>query len=233
MKEIGLIQPGRLGDILICAPIAKYYRDQGYRVVWPVFENYYEMVKAAIDYVDFYPVSKDVYRSVPEAYALLADMGVVETLDIAATFPGSVCTEEYVECGDGMGEETFDMFKYRKANVPFEEKWNFVYKRDLEAEEEVYNAIVTQTPYDIVGTKFSGGDANLKFETKNHLVRFTDDFSIFNWRKVFENAQHIALVDSAMSNFIDQINLPNPKTLISLAKRPAPTLKNNWRKINL
>ena len=233
MKEIGILQPGRLGDILICAPIAKYYSDKGYRVVWPIFENYYRMISDAIDYADFYPVTKDVYQSVGEAHAVFKKHNINNILDIAATFPGSECTEEYVNCGDGLGQETFDMFKYRKANVPFEEKWNLVYKRNIPEEDKVFSYIVKHTPYDIIGTKFSGGDLNLKFDSKHNIVKFTDEFSIFHWRKVFEDAKHIALVDSAMANFIEQINLPNKKTLIKLTGRPAPTFRNNWRYITI
>ena len=233
MKEIGLLQPGRLGDILICAPIAKYYSDRGYRVVWPIFENFYSMVSDAISYAEFYPVTKNVYQSVAESHSIFKKLNITNILDIAATFPGSESTEEYVKCGDGLGDETFDKFKYRKANVPFEEKWNFTYNRNYSEEEKVYKHIVKHTPYDIIGTKFSGGDLNLRFDSKHNIVKFTDDFSIFHWRKIFEEAEHIALVDSAMANFIEQINLPNKKTLIKLTNRPAPTFRNNWRYITI
>lgn len=233
MKEIGILQPGRLGDILICAPIAKYYSDRGYRVIWPIFENYYRMIRDAISYADFYPVTKDVYQSVNEAHVVFKKNNISNIIDIAATFPGSECTKEYVDCGDGLGQETFDMFKYRKANVPFEEKWNFVYERNIAEENKVFSCIVKQTPYDIIGTKFSGGDLNLKFDSKHNIVKFTDEFSIFHWRRVFEEAEHIALVDSAMANFIEQINLPNKKTLIKLTGRPAPTFRNDWRYITI
>jgi hypothetical protein len=39
-KRIVMVQPGKLGDILICAPIAKHYNDLGYEVLWPVFSNF-------------------------------------------------------------------------------------------------------------------------------------------------------------------------------------------------
>lgn len=44
-KKIVMIQPGKLGDILICAPIAKYYNDLGYQVLWPVFSNFISTIK--------------------------------------------------------------------------------------------------------------------------------------------------------------------------------------------
>ena len=45
IKKAVLIQPGKLGDILITAPIAKHYCEMGYEVYWPVFDNFYEVVK--------------------------------------------------------------------------------------------------------------------------------------------------------------------------------------------
>jgi hypothetical protein len=49
-KRCAIIQPGKLGDIIICAPIAQYYADKGYEVYWPVFNEFYNTVKR-FDYV--------------------------------------------------------------------------------------------------------------------------------------------------------------------------------------
>ena len=127
-KTIGIIQPGKLGDLIICLPIAKYYHDQGYEVHWPVFSNFAPMMTEVVDYVKYIPVSNDVYKCVPEAYEYFKKKKPTILFDIAATFPGSKCTEEYVALGDGYGEEKFDQFKYRKCNVPFNLKWKLEYK---------------------------------------------------------------------------------------------------------
>ena len=50
LMKIGILQPGRLGDIIICLPIAKYYADQGFEVVWPMFESAAMMVRDVVDY---------------------------------------------------------------------------------------------------------------------------------------------------------------------------------------
>ena len=49
-RKAVLIQPGKLGDIIICAPIAKHYSEMGYEVYWPVFDNFYDVV-SRFDYV--------------------------------------------------------------------------------------------------------------------------------------------------------------------------------------
>ena len=111
MKRIGILQPGRLGDIIICLPIAKHYFDLGYKVIWPIFDILYPMCQPAIDYVTFLPVTNNVYECVKHSKVLLEENKVDYIFDIAATFPNSSCTEEYVILGDGLKELKFDKFK--------------------------------------------------------------------------------------------------------------------------
>ena len=44
-KVAVVIQPGKLGDIIITAPIAEYYKKRGYQICWPVFSNFFETTK--------------------------------------------------------------------------------------------------------------------------------------------------------------------------------------------
>lgn len=227
--KIGIIQPGRLGDILICLPIAKFYHDQGHEVHWPIFHNYFEMLVEAVDYVHFTPTTNDVYACVFEARINLADCD--KLIDLAATFPGSTVTERYVAEGDGFGWEKFDEFKYKMADVPFKEKWNLQYKRDLKAEDEVFKLYVKEEKYDVYSLTHSRGKVNKTIESKHQLIELNENHSIFHWRKVFENAQSICLVDSAISNFVEQINTGNKKILIQKKDQPIATYKN-WKIIN-
>ena len=59
MKRIGIIQPGRIGDILICLPIAKWYYDRGHEIIWPVDSAIIKNFIGYIDYVKFIPVNFD------------------------------------------------------------------------------------------------------------------------------------------------------------------------------
>jgi len=228
MKTVGIVQPGKLGDLIICLPIAKFYSDNGYKVIWPVFKNFLPMFEEAVNYVNFLPVTNDVYECVPQAFNLLESNKVDKIIDIAATFPGSKCTEEYVKLGDGFGPEKFDEFKYRLANVPFKEKWNLQYKRNKEKEEEVFNLYVKEKKYDVVGIKHSRGQLNVQFLSKNQVIHINENHSIFHWRKVLEKAKCIALVDSAMANLVEQLNLDNKKIFLTKPGQPTPTLHNQW-----
>ena len=44
-KKAVMVQPGKLGDVLLLAPIAKHYADEGYEVHWPVLSNFFNMVQ--------------------------------------------------------------------------------------------------------------------------------------------------------------------------------------------
>jgi len=229
MKQIGIIQPGRLGDLIICLPIANHYNSKGYYVHWPVFKQFVGMFKEAAPHINFIPVSDNVWTCVPEAFEVLKQLNVKKVLDIAATFPGSKCTEEYVTLGDGFGEEKFDEFKYRKSKVPFSNKWELIYNRNLDKEQEVFNQYVKQEKYDVVGLKHSKGEANVQVLSKNQVININENHSIFHWRKILEGAENIVLVDSAMANFVEQLNLPNNKILVQKPGQPTPTIKNEWR----
>jgi hypothetical protein len=227
MTSVGLIQPGRLGDIFICLPIAKYYNDHGYKVVWPVFDRFLPMVSEVVDYVEFTGVTENVYKCVNEALQFTCHCDII--LDIAATFPGSSCTKQYVAEGDGFGVEKFDEYKYKLAKVPFKEKWNLQYNRNLEEEQKLYDLYVKQEKYDIVCLEHSGGKLDRKIETKNQVIEINNNHNIFYWRKILDGAQNIVLVDSAMANFVEQINLTNNKILLMKQGHPTPTFRNKWK----
>ena len=157
---------------------------------------------------------------------------VSNIIDLAATFPGSTVTERYVSEGDGFGKEKFDEFKYKIARVPFVEKWNLNYKRDKKAEDKLFNEYVKSDKYDIVGLTHSRGKVNKVIQSKHQLIELNEKHNIFHWRKVFENAQNICLVDSAVSNFVEQINVKGKKILIKKQSQPIATYKNDWKIIN-
>jgi hypothetical protein len=55
MRKLGLIQSRGLGDIIIALPIAKYFHDRGWHVVWPIDQRFLPSFAPAVDYVEFVP----------------------------------------------------------------------------------------------------------------------------------------------------------------------------------
>ena len=229
MNKLGIIQPGRLGDLIILLPAMNYLNKEGYQIYWPVFSKYVKMLKEVVDYVNFLPVSDNVYTCVEEAYKILKLNNVKEIKDIAATFPGSTSTNEYVELGDGL-IQLFDVFKYNKLEVPIEEKWNFVINRNYEEEAKLYTKLVTNRKYAVVNLKHSKGELNYNFDIKGgQLIKMTEDYNIFYWLKILENATTIALVESSVSNLVEQMNIDCKKILFTKDDKRLPTFKNGWK----
>jgi hypothetical protein len=228
--KIGIIQPGRLGDIIICLPIAKYYTQQGHKVIWPMFESIGNMVKDVVNYVDIRSTTDNVYTCVSEARAILKSECVDKIIDIAATFPGSECTDEYVRCGDGKGPETFDAFKYRLANVSINEKWNLSLTRSREKENELYNKYVTCKNYVVTSLTHSKGQVEINLDVgDNIIVPMNSNHNVFHWIRILEEAKGIVCVESSISNLVEQLNLTNKKILIRKDASRLPMLKNNWK----
>lgn len=228
MKTIGILQPGKLGDIIICLPIAKHYTDLGYKVIWPIFDTFVSMLNEVIDYVTFIPVTSNVYNCVSQSKNALYSHTVDHIFDIAATFPDSTCTNEYVALGDGLTHLKFDQFKYNKCHVPFEQKWNLQFNRNTKQEDIIIKDLVTSKKYDVISTKHSRGNLTVRFETKNQLIDVNENYNIFSWYKILNQAECIALVDSAMANFVEQTNMVNKKILLQKPGHPTPTFRNNW-----
>lgn len=231
MKRVGIIQPGRLGDLIILLPAAKYLYDQGYKVFWPVFSEYVEMFSEVTSYVTFLPIINNVYTGVSDSYSALRQNNVDKVFDVAATFPGSVCTDEYVRSGDGLGKEKFDEFKYRLLGVPFNEKWNLIIDRNHVAENDLYTKYVTKEPYVVTSLNYSKGRVrDIQLDVRDRaVVEVNDKHNIFYWIKILENADAMALVDSSLMNLVEQLNLTNRKFLIRRPEGRIPTIRNEWR----
>jgi hypothetical protein len=228
-KTIGFIQPSKIGDIIILLPAAKYYFDKGYTVFWPIYESYIDMFREAVTYVNFLPVKNNVYTCIREAYNMLNEKSVTNIKDVAATFPDSVSTEEYVRLGDGL-TQNFDIFKYNGLGVPIEEKWKLSVKRDKLKEEGLYKKLVKRDKYAVVNLKHSMGAINVDLDFGDgQVIYVTEDYNLFHWLTILEKATTIALVDSCMSNLVEQMNIDCNKILFTKEDKRLPVLRNNWK----
>jgi len=235
MKKLGIIQPGRLGDIIMCLPIAKYFKDMGYIIYWPMFDSIATMVRDVVDYVNVSCVSSNVYTCVDEANNILKLNGITETLDLAATFPGSSITNAYVEeTNDGYGPESVDMFKYRKSGVPFEEKWKLQINRNYLEEDKLFNEYVKQKEYVVTSLTHSKGAVEIAFDAGDcQIIKMNNNHNIFYWLKILENAKGVICVESSVSNLIDQLNFTNKKFIVAKPGegRTPPARRANWKSL--
>lgn len=134
----------------------------------------------------------------------------------------------------------FDQLFYEMANIPFQNKWNkFYFKRDLEAEKEVY--------YDQLGLK-EGEEFIFVHDDKERPITHTfpgvkvikperKDISIFDFLYTIEKANAVHCIDSSFLNLIDCIQLRKDDNLFFhkyvkihlVGEGGTPTLKLNWK----
>jgi hypothetical protein len=251
MKKLGIIQPGKIGDIIICLPIAKWYYDHGYEVIWPVDKNiidnfYQEGRHNYIPYVKFIPIEFDCH--IARRICVSYDCNTI--IDVSFTIPGANTgnTHYYLN----QFEYTFDQLKYHITNVPFEEKWNLDWQRNFKAEQFLFDSVCNYDKqiYDgHVVVQEQSSDQRVKVDVNNKLFRIDVKpitSSIFDWFEVLSTAKRVCLIESSISNMLDQIGfMPDDIDMVLLMKhgyygpklttsdnlRGEPILKSKWKKI--
>lgn len=274
-KKCVIIQPGKLGDIIICAPIAQYYADKGYEVYWPVFDNFYEVVKR-FEYVnpvkfgitlgnDYYSnkrssfyrggktldqaiaLEPNVKKSIDifhNIYRLVEDLGAKE-IDPCFSFIGHKDKERgtIIEKFKQQGRNWIDL-KYHLVDVPLEERWNFNFSRDQEAEnklEELIDKFLTaknHKEYSVVHSYKSNILPKINPKNPIEFIKIMD-FQIFDWLPILEKSSEIYCVDSSLANFIEVVpSLRENKKFYLGSEEPhyhsymRNILKNNWTNLS-
>lgn len=233
MRKLGIIQPGRLGDIIICLPIAKFYFDRGYEIIWPILNSYYSIFRD-VTYVNFINLNCDILDSVYKSLEVFSEYDC-EIIDLSFGFPGSSASKYHYNTDFATN---FVEAKYKLANVPLSERWNLKYNRNHKKELELYNKIIKNKQYILVHEDSSQGN-HICFNGNEFIkLKQIEDYTIFNWMKIIENASAIYCVDSSLCNLIEsQRHLSHkPKKYFTVKPHSSgwgrTTLTNNWEIIN-
>ena len=201
MKKALLIQPGAFGDIIVCAPIAKWYSDRGYEVTFPARKKYHSLLNSIpyvtpleLDDLDFHPdwLACDVMKCLP----LAVNYDLVLNLADRGPHPLAQHTRE-------KNQET----KYRLAKVPRTEQHKLVWERNIEKENEIYDKYAPDGEYAFVHNTSSDGESiNLPNISLPIVYNDTPEgYNIFDWYKVIKNAAEIYCTESAIHCFCDGI----------------------------
>ena len=229
MKNLLLIQPGPFGDIFVCAPIAKWYADSGYKVHWPITKKF-ESTLEKFDYVTPIILSDEVLHADWLRSDVMKILPTVSEYDkvinLADRGPHPTAQRP---------NENFEICKYRLAKVPFAEKNNLVWTRNLQKEDSLAHKLNLEKPYAIVHKVDSlGQEAEVpKIDMNIVEVSEIEGYTIQDWYKVFLGASEVYCVESAVHQFMDGVanKLTKEKYLL---KRPAVqqgcrfTVSSNW-----
>jgi len=236
-KKIKIIQPCRIGDIIICLPIAKAYYDNGYEVYWPVCAKYYNLFNY-VDYVTPIKLCEDINKSTFEAKEVLPE---IQQLDLMINF-GSTTIENQSEWENS--NYSFDEWKYFKAGVPFSEKTNLIINRNINKENSLIKKFNINLDEPYIVRHYQGTWCKWTFDNqiKDSEFRIIDiepisDYNIFDWIGVIENCHHIYAVDSCIVNLVNGLklclnhrtfrpwwNIYDPK----LGDKLIPKMSDNW-----
>lgn len=238
MKKALLIQPGAVGDIFLCAPIARYYHREGYDVIWPVSERFLPILKR-FNYVKPLKLSNDVFHQdwlksdVMQIFQFCDVNNYDLVLNLADRGPHPTAQ---------LPSEKFEETKYRLAMVPFIAKHTLVWERDFAKEKQLYELLVDdidkKTEYVVAHLESSRGDrTNIPDNEKRKVIEIKpiDGYDIFDWYLVIRRASAIYCVESAVHQFIDG-DIYNydmiPKFLLKRstvsAEEKSYTVSKNW-----
>lgn len=226
--ELCIILPGKIGDIIICAPIAKYYNDRGYIIHWPVLEQYYNNFK-----YDHFPYIKFICVKTIECAYKYADNTDGEILDLSYN---NIKSNYMLQ-----NKFSFDEYRYHLAGVDFDCKWMFKINRNMARELKLFNTLNIKRGYYLQHLRSGSHKLELQIETQLQQVTLTSlTDCIFDWIHTIQSASCLFFIESCFSNLTDQMSINRPvqqlfpkpcldKTLLRTGrKRSLPVLRSKW-----
>lgn len=233
-KRVGLIQTRGIGDIIIALPIADYFEELGFEVIWPIDERFVPAFTAAKPSITFLPVP--AVEDDPKSYFLTTPLDLLakykcERTIILYSYFGSMNI-----CDTRLSAALkFDEYKYAVSGVPFDRKWSMKLERDMVREQDLFKSLNIEEEY----VCFHGQGSDMINPLTMPLsiskgMRVVNIESLtdrpFDWLLTLERATKLVLIDSCFSNLVEQMNLGNDKSLI--LRSPVaftPVYKNNWK----
>lgn len=234
--KIGLIQTRGIGDIIIAAPIAQYFINQGHDVFWPVDSRFFLSVQTAFPEIQFVPICVDEVGDASLAYfvtqpfAKLTSIGCNTIYTLYSFLSGLNIVEPKLA-----KSLKFDEYKYAITGVPFNQKWNLVVNRSREREQALFDQLGISGEYLVLHDQ--GSNFKLDIQLPDDMLRAYQVVKVseltdnpFDWIGVIERARALVCVDSCFANLAEQLDLCAHKYLfLRSAIQTTPVFKNNWQ----
>jgi len=233
MKRALVVQPGKMGDIILTTPIAEYYSNQGYSIDWPVWDNFISFFDA-IDCVN--PLSCNMkfppdYHTPTQRYAfgrgdvlfifdkikyLISDGNYDLIINPCFSFGRSAVismeNERMAEKFKVEGKNWIDL-KYHLANVPLGERWNFKWKRNPQKEDELLKMIKDFSKKKYGSDEYSlihNYEKTFRIKSIDNLKNpiyfsYIEGYEIYDWYKVIQEARNLVACDSCLVHFIEVV----------------------------
>jgi len=200
IKKLGIIQPGRIGDIIIVLPIAKWYYDRGHEIRWPVPSEYMELFEY-INYVHAIDIGPGLSNSYDRSRIALSEQELDSLIDLGIGF--GKCETDWA-----VSKLSFDEWKYKEAGVPFEERFNLKIQRNYQKELNLEAKLGLENKGEFSITHSVGTNGSVKFDAPNSVeIKPISGFTVFDWIGIIESCVSVHCVDSCISHLVNQLGL--------------------------
>jgi len=232
-KKIGLIQTRGIGDIIMALPIADHFIEQGCEIVWPIDQRFMPIFEPIKPSIQFFPVMEKEGGPnylVNEPVTITREQGCDRTIILY-----SYVSNQQVYDPRLSEVLKLDEYKYAIAGVPLSKKWTLNYERQMEKEVALFDSLDIKEDYvcihDIGSNMPAPAEIPVHLTAGLRIVRVEDlTDSPLDWRLTLERAKRLIMVDSCLSNLVEQINLKTEKYLITRAPvQHPPVYKNGWQ----
>lgn len=200
-KKIAVIlQPFGLGDCIFAQGIAQYYIRMGYRIYWPVIQQYVGGLRRA--YPDINWMDEDFYTSDPRVRADL-----LQAICIPIRHSNRFMDCEYKD----VMKAKYDMYNLDWKTWRNHAQW----KADMFKERELMDVhgINPGDKYNLISRDYgidpiqSVTEVDVNNGYKNVFVKQIDGYSLFDWAMMMRNATTIHMVASSNIFLLEMSNL--------------------------
>ena len=202
-------QPVSIKEILFSEPIARYYHELGYKVIWPLDSVYSGMNKHS-DYITF--IDKKLMKF---NYGHKDFFNIQDALIVPLIYSNEL---------KAVSEDHKMKSKYDLWNMSINKWQESSWKRDEKAEDKLFSSILRLKDgdkYNLV-SEFLNRDFSKRIDIetgndlKNVYVEKISNFTLLDWSKVIENATTIHVAPSAIMYWIELLNLKNKELHLHL-----------------
>lgn len=220
-NKIIINQSSGLGDIFFTQKIAETLLYNGYDVYWPV--------KSSISWIDDYLINTRKVFYFDEKDPIYLDNLITITLDGAHNLTGGLIMPSKYQILDIDWLDWLDYFNFKRNT----KKENELYYDVLNLKDNENYTFINKhygTP-----PEYKTYDIKEDLNEKNINLEILEEFTIFDWIKVIENASKISIIDTCLNYIIEKINIKTDDLTCfcrngkSTYNQILPLFKKNWK----
>jgi hypothetical protein len=217
--KIGMIyQPCGLGDILFLQKLAYSMKDEGYEVYWPVVHE----LEKLNDYIpEFNFVSWSDKGNLLKRPPLPDNVNFPYKSSYLPETPTNKTDEFYFFQGFANHQPVM-AGKYNSIGMDWSDWRDYIkFDRNLEKEKELYYDVLglkDDDEYILVGNKYGTRPQVYEYNipipktragSKIIYLDILENFFIFDWCKVFENAQEVCMIETSFNYLLESSQMFN------------------------